>query len=100
MTNPDTFFHSDWVSPPGETIMDLIEEREWSQAELAQKLGCTTKHLNQLIKGKVTLTEVDALRLERVLGSTANFWLNRESKYQQQLAHIKASECQSPNKKG
>jgi HTH-type transcriptional regulator / antitoxin HigA len=84
MTNPDIFFYSDWVSPAAETIMDLIEEREWSQVELAKKLGSTTNHLNQLIKGKVALTEVDALSLAHVLGSTVNFWLNREIKYRQQ----------------
>jgi HTH-type transcriptional regulator / antitoxin HigA len=92
MTNPGVSFRPDWVSPPGETIIDLIEEREWSQAELAQRLGYTPKHLNQLIKGKAALTEDAALRLERVLGSTANFWLNREAKYREHLARIEAQE--------
>lgn len=92
MTNSGVPFRPDWVSPPGETILDLIEEREWSQAELAQRLGYTTKHLNQLIKGKAALTEDAALRLERVLGSTANFWLNREAKYREHLARIEAQE--------
>lgn len=92
MTNLGVSFRPDWVSPPGETIIDLIEEREWSQAELAQRLGYTPKHLNQLIKGKAALTEDAALRLERVLGSTANFWLNREAKYREHLARIEAQE--------
>ena len=94
MTNSGAPFRPDWVSPPGETILDLIEEREWSQAELAQRLGYTTKHLNQLTKGKVALTEDAALRLERVLGSTANFWLNREVKYREHLARIEALQRQ------
>ena len=85
-------FSPDWVSPPGETIVDLIEEKDWTQAELAQRLGYTTKHLNQLIKGKAALTEDAALRLERVLGSTANFWLNREVKYREHLARIEQIE--------
>lgn len=92
MTNSGAPFRPDWVSPPGETILDLIEEREWSQAELAQRLGFSTKHLNQLIKGKAALSEDAALRLERVLGSTANFWLNREAKYREHLARIEAHE--------
>jgi len=90
MTNPGAAFRPDWVSPPGETIIDLIEEKDWNQAELAQRLGFTTKHLSQLINGKATLTEDAALRLERVLGSTANFWLNREAKYREHLARIEA----------
>lgn len=92
MTNQLKGFQPDWVSPPGETILDVMEERDWNQAELAQRLGFSTKHLNQLVKGKVALTDEAALRLERVLGSTANFWLNREAKYREHLARIEAED--------
>ena len=61
MTNQLKGFQPDWVSPPGETILDVMEERDWSQAELAQRLGFSTKHLNQLVKGKVALTDEAAL---------------------------------------
>lgn len=90
MTDQLRGFQPDWVTPPGATIVDLMEERDWNQAELAQRLGFSTKHLNQLIKGKVALTDDAALRLERVLGSTANFWLNREVKYRERLARQEA----------
>ncbi|WP_019593073.1 helix-turn-helix domain-containing protein [Thioalkalivibrio sp. ALM2T] len=86
----------DWVSPPGETIADLLEEQGWSQRELGQRLDYSSKHVNQLIKGKVPLTEEAALRLERVLGGTARFWLEREAQYrealirQQELETLKA----------
>jgi HTH-type transcriptional regulator/antitoxin HigA len=96
MTNQNASFSPDWVSPPGETIVDLIEEKDWTQEELAERLGYTTKHLSQLINGKVSLTQDAAMRLERVLGSTANFWLNREAKYREHLARIESQErCQS-----
>ena len=85
-------FQPDWVSPPGDTISDLMEERDWNQVELAQRLGFTTKHLNQLIKGKASLSEDAALRLERVLGSTARFWLNREAIYRERLARLNAQD--------
>ena len=81
MINQEHKFKPDWVSPPGDTIVDLMEERDWSQAEVAQRMGFSPKHLNQLVKGKVSLTDDAALRLERVLGSTATFWLSREAKY-------------------
>lgn len=90
MTNQEHGFQADWVSPPGDTIIDLVAERDWSQAELAQRLGFSAKHLNQLVKGKVSLTDDAALRLERVLGATANFWLSREAKYREQLARLEA----------
>ena len=66
MTN--TPFNPDWASPPGHTIADLLEERDWSQSQLADRLGYTKKHISQLINGKAPITEDTALRLERVLG--------------------------------
>jgi len=35
-----------WVSPPGETILDILEERGWSRSELAQRTGYTQKHID------------------------------------------------------
>lgn len=83
-------FAPDWASPPGDTLLDIIEERDWTQAELAQRLGYTTKHVNQLIKGKVALSEDAAIRLERVVGSTVGFWLAREAKYRERCARLEA----------
>src|SRR5581483_1594501 len=90
MTSSGAPFRPDWASPPGDTIADLIDERGWSQAELARRLGYTDKHISLLINGKVALTEDAAIRLERVLGSTAAFWLTREAQYRGQLAQITA----------
>lgn len=76
----------DWISPPGETILDILEERGWSQADLAERMDYSPKHINFLIKGTAGITEDAALKLERVLGSTAGFWLNREAQYREALA--------------
>lgn len=84
-------FTPDWVSPPGDTIADLleVEERDWTQAQLAERLGYTTKHISMLINGKAAINEETALKLERVLGSTTAFWLSREAQYRVHLARIK-----------
>jgi HTH-type transcriptional regulator/antitoxin HigA len=79
-------FAPDWVSPPGETIVDLLEERGWTQNELSDRLGYSPKHVNQLIKGHVSLTEEAAVRLHNVLGGSVGFWLSREAQYREQLA--------------
>lgn len=86
MTENETQFEPDWLSPPGDTIADVLEEQGWSQAEFAQRIGYTTKHVNQLIRGKAPISQETALRLERVLGSTARFWLQREAEYRETLA--------------
>lgn len=92
MTEANAIFSPDWVSPPGDTIWDAAEERGWTQAELALRLGYTEKHMSQLINGKVPLSMDAALRLERVLGSTADFWLTREAQYQHHKARLEAAE--------
>lgn len=92
MANKCTLFHPDWVSPPGATILDLLEEHEYSKTELAQWLGFSPKYLNQLITGKAVLTEETALKLECVLGSTADFWLSREAKYRKNMERLKTKD--------
>ena len=77
MTDLTSRFEPKWVSPPGDTILDLLEERGWSQAEFAQRTGYTSKHVSLLINGKASIAEDAAFRLEKVLGGTANFWLMR-----------------------
>lgn len=92
MTELSAPFAPDWVSPPGESILDIAEERGWTQAELAQRLGYSEKHISQLINGKVPVTVDSAQRLERVLGSTMDFWLTREANYQKHKARLEAAE--------
>ncbi len=86
MTEQAPAFAPNWVSPPGDTIADLLEEKGWTQAEFAQRCGYTTKHASLLINGKASITEDTALKLERVLGSSARFWLVREAQYRETIA--------------
>ncbi|MDJ0616086.1 MAG: HigA family addiction module antitoxin [Calothrix sp. MO_192.B10] len=86
MTKTTRPFTPDWVSSPGDAIADFLEERDWTQAQLAERLGYTTKHISLLINGKAPINEETALKLERVLGSTAAFWLRYEAQYRAALA--------------
>lgn len=87
MTATDTpTFAPDWISPPGETIEDILEERDMSQADLARRLGLTPKYVNQLIHGTASISAPTALGLEKVLGASAAFWLRREAQYRADLA--------------
>lgn len=78
-------FEPDWISHPGETIEDLLEERGWTPAELARRTKYTPKHVNELIRGRGAITADTAGRLARVLGSTVQFWLIREARYRAAL---------------
>ena len=91
MTDQDAPFTPDWVSPPGDTILDMIDERGWTQADLAARLGFSPKHVNQVIKGKAPLTEEAALRLAQVLGTSAGFWLMREARYRERVVRLESA---------
>ena len=90
MTEQSAPFAPDWASPPGDTIADLIEERGWTPAELAERMGYSAKHVNHLVQGHAALTEDAALRLETVLGAGADFWLTREARYRGRVARHRA----------
>lgn len=80
------------LSCPGDTIQEHIDEINMSQAELAERLGRSKEKINELIKGKVPITNETATRLEYVLGIPASFWLNLERLYQDELLKIKQLE--------
>ena len=88
MTDVARAFAPDWVSSPGSTVADLLEERGWTQQALAQRSGFTTKHISLLINGKAPITEDTAVKLERVLGSTMRFWMTREAQYREAMARL------------
>jgi addiction module HigA family antidote len=77
----DQSFHPTYAITPGHTIADLLDEQGMTQTELAQRLGVTLKHVNQVVNGGASLSPELALGLEKVFGASADFWLNRESLY-------------------
>lgn len=92
MNDSNDAFTPNWASPPGDTISDLLEERDWTQVELAQRMGYTTKHISLLINGEASVTTETALKLECVLGGTAGFWLAREAQYREALLRLEEGE--------
>jgi HTH-type transcriptional regulator/antitoxin HigA len=86
MTELNLIYQPKEVSPPGDTLAELIDELGISQAELARRMGRPLNPINEMILGAKEITEDTALELERVLGTPAHFWLAREAKYREFLA--------------
>ncbi len=92
-------FAPDWISPPGDTISDLLEENEWQQSDLADRTGYTRKHVNDLIKARVAISPDAAERLSKVFGTTVEFWLAREAQYRaavQRRESLEARRAETP----
>ena len=47
---PEHSFRPTYAVPPGETVIDLLEEQAMTQTELAKRLGVALKHVNQIVK--------------------------------------------------
>src|SRR5689334_1968840 len=80
-----------WVSAPGDTILDLLEERAMPRQELAERLRCSLDALNAVLEGRAVLTPDIAEGLERALAVKATFWLSREQTYRAELVRREAS---------
>lgn len=81
-------FIPDYASPPGNTLVDILELQGMSQVELAKRLGINKKTINEIIKGKAPITSETAIKLENVLGVPAHFWNTREQQYREVLARL------------
>lgn len=85
MTEKRIPYRPETISPPGETVADILKERNMTQTELAQRMGRPLKTINEVLKGKAAITPETAIQLERVLGTPAAYWLNHEAQYRASL---------------
>jgi addiction module HigA family antidote len=82
MTTEVLTYEPDYVSLPGETLAEVLEDRGLSQAEFARRTGLSKKTINEIVQGKTPITSESAIKFEMVLGIAAAFWLKREADYQ------------------
>jgi len=55
---------------------EFLEPLGLTQRELAKRLGVSYPRVNELVQGHRGVSPDTALRLERLLGMEAQFWLN------------------------
>lgn len=61
---------------PGEMLLEeFLRPLDVSQSAFAIRLGVSFPRLNEIIRGKRSVTPDTALRLARVTGMSADFWL-------------------------
>jgi addiction module HigA family antidote len=57
-------------------LEEFLKPMALTQVDLAARLGVSYPRVNELIHGKRDMTPDTALRLERLFGVEAQFWLN------------------------
>ena len=83
-------FRPDWISAPGDTITDILRERDLSELEFAERLGQTTEEARDLLQGRATITIGIARQLEKALGASVEFWMSRDFQYRQDVDRLEA----------
>lgn len=77
-------YHPDWIPPPGATVRDLLGRKGLdSTSTIAARLGHQRSEL--LLEGHLRLDPEIAAVLSKVVGLSAQFWLERERLYRAAL---------------
>ncbi len=85
-------FMPDYAVPPGATLLETLEAKGISQAELSVRTGMAEKTISQIIHGVAPISHETALKLECALGAPARFWNNLESNYRETKARWQRNE--------
>lgn len=79
----------DLIIHPGETIKELLEEKEMTQEELAIRTEYSAKHVSEVISGKKDISSKFANALEYVFGIPTEFWINLQGNYDKEILELK-----------
>ncbi len=74
---------------PGYFIREQMEIREWTQADLAEIMGITVKHLNKILQNNQPITLDIARVLAGVFNTSAEYWINLDTAYRLWLVNTK-----------
>ncbi len=70
---------------PGETLKEILEERDMSQKELSLRTGFSGKHISTVLNGEKNISVSFAKKLEYALNIDAEFWMNLQNQYDKEL---------------
>ncbi len=76
---------------PGRELLTRLEEEGMSQHDLATRTEVTEKHISTIISGKKNISASFAKKLEYALGINAGEWLEKQSKFDCELAEFEES---------
>lgn len=82
----------DFIIHPGETIKEVLEEKQMNQEELAIRTGFSPKHVSEVVNGKKGISPSFAKSLEYVFGMPASFWINLQGIYDKEILEYREQE--------
>ena len=78
---------------PGEILLEeFLNPLGISQYRLAKDISVPPRRINEIVHGTRAVTPDTALRLARFFGTTGQFWLNLQSRYELELERDRLGE--------
>lgn len=81
-------FNPNWASKPGDTILDILHERNISLAEFALLMNSNENEIKALINADIKINKKIAEQLHNIFGASVEFWIRREKQYRNQLKKL------------
>ena len=67
-------------TPPGTILREMhLKPRRVSVVRFAAAVGCSRKHMSDIVNGRVRLEPEMAARIARVLGTSVRLWVNLQA---------------------
>lgn len=80
-TNAGFAYEPEVVYPPGETLVEWLDEHDVTRDDFARRCGLPKPRLDQILDGTAPITEQIASALARTTGVSSAFWNRLESSY-------------------
>ncbi len=76
----------EFIIHPGETLKEMLEDRDMTQRELAIRTDVKEPHISGIVNCQKPISASFAKKLEYALGVDASFWINLQANYEKELA--------------
>lgn len=73
--------------PPGEFLLEELDERQWTQSEFAEIIGRPAQVVSEIVNGSRDISRQTAAEFAAAFGQSPQYWLNLQSEYNLWLAH-------------
>jgi len=77
---------------PGEILKDMLEDRDWTQRDLAARIGQPVQLISKIINDHSGITANTAIDFAIAFEMSAKFWLDLDSRYRLDLEMLRREE--------
>jgi len=86
----------EFIIHPGETLKEILQDRDMTQRELAMRTDVKEPHISGILNCQKPISVSFAKKLEYALGIDASFWINLQANYEKELADFEEFNQISP----